>query len=199
MRLTAVVLAAGQSSRMGAANKLLADLGGRPVLDHVLDLATGPPFTDAVVVTGCDRAAVAEIARQRGVPTVHNGAWGEGMGASLACATAALGPEADGLAVLLGDVPLIRQETLVRLAQAWRQSPAPAIARPVWRGRPGHPVIFDRAFVPDLLGLRDDDGARSVLHAHADRLVRVETGDQGVVLDADTPQALAILRARWDQ
>ncbi|MDT0632644.1 nucleotidyltransferase family protein [Rubrivirga sp. S365] len=195
-RLGAVVLAAGRSSRMGRENKLLADLAGRPVLDHVLDLATDAMFADAVVVGGYDRSAVSAVAQARSVRTVHNARWRDGMGASMRVAVADLDPDLDGVVVLLGDVPLVQTATLVRLAEVWRQSPAPAIVRPIWRGQPGHPVVFSKAFVPDLLRLRGDDGARAVLIEHTASLVRVDTGDEGVTMDADTPHALATLRRR---
>lgn len=195
-RLGAAVLAAGRSSRMGRENKLLADLAGRPVLDHVLDLATDPLFADAVVVSGHDRDAVGAVAQARGVRAVHNARWRDGMGASMRVAVAALDPALDGFMVLLGDVPFVQAATLVRLAEVWRSTPAPAIVRPVWRGRPGHPVLFSSAFAPDLMRLSGDDGARAVLNEHADRVTRVGTEDEGVTLDADTPGALADLRRR---
>ncbi len=182
---------------MGAENKLLADLDGRPVLGHVLEVATGAPFVETVVVTGHDHAFVLEVAQRLGVRTIHNERWSDGMGTSLATAAADLeGAGLDGLAVLLGDVPLVHPVTLARLAEAWSKAPAPAIARPVWRGRPGHPVILASAFLPDLLALEDDRGAQAVLRAHADRVLEVDTDDEGVTLDADTPGALAELRRR---
>ena len=192
--LTALVLAAGRSSRMPRENKLLADLGGEPVLSHVLRLASGAPFTDAVVVTGHDREAVEVLVRSAGHRTVHNAEWREGMGVSLAVGAAAIPPEAGAVAILLGDVPLVRRETLDRL---WHESSPEAIVRPVYRGQPGHPVVFGRVFVPELLSVRGDDGARSVLQAHAAHVVRVPTDDEGVAMDADTPEALARLRARF--
>ncbi|OZC04566.1 hypothetical protein BSZ36_03215 [Rubricoccus marinus] len=175
-------------------NKLLADLCGEPVLTHVLRLASGAPFTSAVVVTGHDREAVESLASGVGLRTVHNAEWREGMGTSLAVGAKAVSPEADALAVLLGDVPLVRRATLERL---WREASPEAIVRPIYRGQPGHPVVFGRAFLPDLLRVRGDDGARSVLQAHAAHVVRVPTDDEGVAMDADTPEALARLRTRF--
>ncbi len=195
-RIGAVVLAAGGSSRMGSANKLLADLGGRPVLARVLDLATNPPFADAVMVTGCDQSAVTALAHERGLRTVHNHRWRDGMASSLRAGVAGLIADLDGIVVLLGDVPLVHPSTLARLIDVWRKAPSPAIVRPVWRGRPGHPVLFASAFLPDLLKLQGDEGAQTVLQAHADRVIRVDTDDEGTTLDADTPDALAHLRRR---
>ncbi len=196
---------------MGRENKLLADLAVRPVLAHVLDLATGPAFADTLVVKEHEHARVAALAHERGIRTVHNAQWQDGIGASLRAAAAALDPDLDGLPLLLGDIPLVRSATcrsalrdmsLVRSATLadvvglWRQRPTPAIVRPAWNGRPGHPVIFANAFVPDLLRLGGDDGAQTVLKHHAGSLVRVDTDDEGTTLDANAPEALAMLRRR---
>lgn len=190
------MLAAGRSARMGSANKLLLDLGGEPVLARTLRLARHGPFADVVVVTGHERERVETVAG--GFRTVHATDWREGMGASLRAGVAALDPDLDGVAMLLGDVPLIRSSTLDALAAAFAEAEAPAIVRPVVEGRPGHPVLFARAFRPDLLALGGDEGAQSVLRAHADRLVRLDTDDIGVTLDADTPAALDRLRQRLE-
>ncbi len=191
------MLAAGRSSRMGKENKLLADLGGRPILSHVLDLATDPPFAEAVVVTGYESDAVATIAHARGLRTVRNARWRDGMAASLRTAVADLRPDLDGFVVLLGDAPLIRPATVARLIGVWREASQPAIVRPTWRGRPGHPVMFASAFVPDLLRLEGDAGAQAVISAHSDCLTWVDTDDEGTILDADTPDALIELRRRF--
>lgn len=179
---------------MPGANKLLADLGGVPVLSHALRLARHPVLSEAVVVTGFDREPVAALARAAGLRTVHADDWEEGTGASLRAGVAATDAEADGVAILLGDVPLVRPATLDRLAEAF--AARGGIVRPTHDGVPGHPVLFARDLRPALLAVQGDDGAYAVVRRHAARLHLVPTDDAGTTLDADTPSALDQLRQR---
>ena len=211
-RLSAVVLAAGGASRMGGPNKLLLPLGGRTVLGAVLDAVAAGPFAEAVVVTGRDAEAVAAVAAAHlggladaGLADAglahrlaHNAAWADGMGGSVAAGVRAASARADGYAVVLGDAPFVRPDTLVRLADAFAAlpgRPAAAVVAPQVRGRRGHPVLFARALRDDLLALVGDVGARGVAERHA-ALCLVPTDDEGVVLDLDTPAAYRRALAR---
>lgn len=192
--VTAVVLAAGRSARMGARNKLLLQHRGVPLLRHALDTLAAAGLDDVVVVTGHEAAAVEAAVRDRAVRVVHNTAYAEGMASSIRCGVAAAAPPHRVLLVL-GDMPSVRPATLRRLLAAHAEAPAPAIVQPRHAGRPGHPVLFDAAFRAELLALAGDVGARAVLQAHPGALVRVEVDDPGVLLDVDTPSAYAALGA----
>jgi len=112
----------------------------------------------------------------------------EGMGASLACAARAAGA-ADGYLVALGDMPFVRPSSIAAVRDALAGG-AP-LAAPFWRSRRGHPVGIAGQFFAELLTLRGDEGAKALLAANAQRLVKIPVGDPGVIRDIDTPADLA--------
>jgi len=184
----AVILAAGQSRRMGDANKLLTFWQGKPLLCHALDLFQdlGLPM---LLVTGHDAGAVAALARPFGCKIVHNPGHEEGMGRSLAAGIAAAPPEWGAALIALGDMPMIRPET-VRALLAARAKNAFILA-PAMGARTGHPVLWPRAFFEELTQLRGDKGAREIIDRHADRLRTVPVDDPGIFRDFDQPEAFA--------
>jgi molybdenum cofactor cytidylyltransferase len=111
------------------------------------------------------------------------------MAASLRTGIAALPPDAAGAFVFLGDMPWVPHAVLAPLAEALAAG-APAAA-PVWAGRRGNPVLLARELFPQLLALRGDQGARSILEALGPRLALVEAPDDGVLFDVDTPADLS--------
>ncbi|MBB4662256.1 nucleotidyltransferase family protein [Conexibacter arvalis] len=195
-RVHAIVLAAGGARRFGAA-KQLAPLRGRPLLEHALAAAAAAPeLAGVVVVLGAEADRIAGAVDLHGARPVVAPDWEEGIAASLRAGLDAIGPDADAALVLLGDQPEIDVDAIARVVGAWRDpggdEPArpsrPRAVRAVHGGRPGHPVLLDRALFPALRELRGDRGAGAVLAAA--ELVEVECGP-GAVLDVDTPDDLA--------
>jgi molybdenum cofactor cytidylyltransferase len=172
MTPTVVVLAAGAGNRFrasgGATGKLQALLAGRPVLDHVLDAvrASGLPWH---LVTPTDTAHHAE----------------QGMGTSIATGVAAT-PDADGWLILPGDLPLIQSHTLMAVADALADH---TVVVPTHQGEQGHPVGFAATCRNDLLNLRGDQGARSVVQRHGPPH-RLACDNIGCVWDVDTVERL---------
>ena len=112
----------------------------------------------------------------------------EGMGASLACAARAAGP-AEAYLVALGDMPFVRPSSAAAVRDALVAGAE--LAAPYWRTRRGHPVGLSAKFFAQLLMLQGDEGAKKLLAAHHDRLVKIPNGDPGVIRDIDTPADLA--------
>ena len=192
----AVVLAAGGSTRMGRP-KQLAELDGRPLLAHVLaavdaapvdrgpgGLRSRPPVDRVVVALGGAADAVLErVDLGRAEPLVVEG-WAAGMGHVLASTLAQAGDDWEAVVVLLGDQPLVPGGAVARVVEAWRSGAGPVVTA-TYGGRPGHPKLFDRRLLPDLLRLTGDTGARDLLATHPDRVHRVEVGDLGSDADVD--------------
>ncbi|TDO16495.1 MULTISPECIES: nucleotidyltransferase family protein [Halomonas] len=193
--LVALVMAAGRSRRFGGADKRRAVLpDGRNLLASSCQLAR-EAFADVRVVLReeDDPLALGLVDPALGVVRAPGG--DAGLGASLADAFTALGRDpllADCLAaaVLLGDMPAIAPDTLRRLRDlAGRE----LILRPCQGGRPGHPVLFGRAFWPALERLAGDTGGQPVLRHHPASLRTLSVADPGIHQDIDTPEALAAL------
>lgn len=197
-RTLGLVLAAGRSARMGRP-KQLAELGGRPLLEHALAAMSAAPVDDVAVALGARAAEVlAAVDLHRARPLEVQG-WADGMGRVLAAAVtaAALLPEAreagDGygaVVVALGDQPLVGAEVVARLVDAWAGGAGPVVSA-TYGGRHGHPKLFDRAVLPHLRELAGDAGARELLARHPEWVTGVEVAALGSDLDVDDEPGLA--------
>jgi molybdenum cofactor cytidylyltransferase len=187
----AIVLAAGRSRRMGAANKLLLSIDGAPMVARCVDAVLASQARPVVVVTGHEAERVREALAGRGVAFAHNPAPESGLSASLRTGVAALGGAVDGALVCLGDMPWVTGETLAALAAAFAASAGRAICVPTHAGRRGNPVLWPARCFGEIAGLEGDRGARGLLAVHPGEVCYVPVADAGVTRDVDTPEALA--------
>jgi molybdenum cofactor cytidylyltransferase len=194
--IAAVVLAAGRSSRMGT-HKLLLPLGDRPVIAHVVAAACASGADPVLVVLGHGAERVRAALPPSRVQIVENPAYAGGMASSLRVGIAAVPAECAGALVLLGDQPLITAALLDRLIAAARQAPD-TIVSAAYGGRRGSPVYFPRMDFVALEAVAGDEGGRSVLAQHPDRVRLVECADVGSALDVDDPVGYERIRVEWD-
>jgi molybdenum cofactor cytidylyltransferase len=192
-RIAALVLAAGRSSRMGGANKLLQEVAGRPLVQHAAAAARDSRAEPVVVVTGHQADAVREALHGFEAAPVHNPDYAEGLSSSLKAGLDALPEDVDGVVVLLGDMPAVTAETIDRLIAAFDPPGGAAICMPERDGRRGNPVLLARRFFPELREIAGDVGAKPVI-AEYPELVRGVPVDADVFTDLDTPEALAAYR-----
>ena len=182
---------------MGRPKALLSTPGGRPFVAAVVHAFAAAGVSDLIVVTGRDHdlvAAAIDADRPAPVPrVVRNLDPSRGQLSSLWTGMDALSPEAEAMLVTLVDVPMVRSETIVRVADAWQRTRAP-IVRPAIGTRHGHPVIFDRALFAELRAAPLDGGAKTVVRAHERDIVNVTVDDEGCLVDVDTPADYASLR-----
>jgi molybdenum cofactor cytidylyltransferase len=194
-RIAALVLAAGQSRRMGKTNKLLAEVEGAPMVTRAVDAALASKAKPVVVVTGHEREAVEVALKGRDVRFAHNPDYAQGLSASLKAGLAALPAEADGVVVMLGDMPRVTAEHVNRLIAAYNPVENRSIVIPTHRGKRGNPALFARRFLAEMTRIAGDVGAKGVIGQHADEVAEVPFDDDGVLLDIDTPQALKNLQS----
>jgi CTP:molybdopterin cytidylyltransferase MocA len=179
-----LVLAAGPGERFGG-RKQLADLDGRPLLEHVLIAMADAPLDRVVVVLGAHADEVESSVPLHGADAVICKRWRDGMGASLRAGAAAL-DDCDAVVVGLGDQPQLSCDAVARVVS---QRGADALAvRATYGGVPGHPVLLERA----LLAEAGDGNPRDMLHGVPIREVACD--GLGSPDDVDTPAALAGLR-----
>ena len=183
--IAAVVLAAGQSKRMRRTKQLLP-LGGSTILGRVIETFRESKVDRIVLVVGSGSAAVKRSLDLAGVKTVTNRAFRGGMSGSLKAGLQEIQAEADAVIVALGDQPFVSPKTVDLLIQAYLRE-KPAVVLPLYRGRRGNPVLFDRSLFGELLGITGDVGAKSVVRRNESELLEVEVEDEGVVIDIDTP------------
>jgi len=194
-RIAAIVLAAGLSSRMGA-NKLLADYRGAPLVVHVASAALASAARPVIVVTGHDAAKVEAALAGLDVRFARNPDYADGLSTSLKVGVAALPAEADGALVCLGDMPDVGAGLLDKLIAAFDPAEDRAICVATRGGRRGNPVLWARHFFPEIMTVEGDTGAKHLIGEHAGEVCEVEAGDDAPLVDVDTPEALARLRAR---
>jgi molybdenum cofactor cytidylyltransferase len=194
-RIAALVLAAGQSRRMGTLNKLLIGIDGKPMVRHVAEAVQASAAGPVIIVTGHERERVE--AALAGLPAtfVFNPDYAQGLSTSVKRGLAALPAEIDGAIVCLGDMPLVEAAEIDRLIAAFNPVEGRAICIPTRRGKRGNPVLLAKSLFAELADIAGDVGARDLIAAHPERVAEVEMAGDGVVTDIDTPQALARLAA----
>ena len=189
-RVAALVLAAGASRRMGASNKLLAPVGGVPLVTHGVDAALAAGVAPLLVVTGHQHREVAAALAGRELRLVHNPDYRRGLSTSLRAGIGALGAEVDAVLVCLADMPAVGAGHLRRLFEAFDPMRGRAICVPVFGGRRGNPVLWARRFFAAMREIDGDVGARSLMVRHAAMVREVAMDDDAVLRDVDTPRAL---------
>jgi molybdenum cofactor cytidylyltransferase len=190
-RIAAIVLAAGRSTRMGATHKLLADVGGKPMLRWAVEAALASRARPVLAVTGHREGEIRAALAGLDLGFVANPDFAQGLGTSLKAGIAAVPADCDGALVLLGDMPRIEVSHLDRLIEAFAPG---AIVVPVHEGRQGNPVLWPRAYFLELMALQGDAGAKRLIAAHRDAVREVETGTAAIFADVDTPDDLQRVR-----
>ena len=193
-RIAALILAAGRSSRMGPRNKLLEDVGGKPMARQVAETALASRTRPVLAVTGHQQAEVSEALARLDVALTHNPRFAEGIGTSIAAGVAALPEGLDGVMILLGDMPGVTAAQIDKLISAYAPKEGRAICVAAYEGKRGNPVLLGAEFFGALKALEGDTGARPFIARHPDVTVEVDLGSAAVLMDADTPEALAMLR-----
>jgi molybdenum cofactor cytidylyltransferase len=189
--ISAVVLAAGLSRRMGE-RKLLLVVDGKPILRWAIE-GVMADVDDTIVVVGPDDRAIRDMLGNAAVRFVENPHPEEGQGTSIAAGIAALSKEADAALVVLGDQPWLPAGVVSALLDTFRRT-RKAIIAPVYRGTQGTPVLFASSVFAELRALGGDAGAKRVVDADPARVARVLV-DVTMPADVDTPEDLARLAA----
>ena len=195
--IAALLLAAGASSRMRGADKLLEPIEGTPILRHVADmlLRSGADQVCCVVRPEDDdrRAALQAL----DVKVVSNPRAAEGMATSIAAGVTALPGNVDAVLIMLGDMPDVSSDDINRLIAAFDPDEDRSIVRSTTQtGNAGHPVLFGRRFFEALTALDGDRGARTIIAEHPEFVVDVVLNGEAAAVDLDTPEAWAKWRAR---
>ncbi len=183
-RVTAIVLAAGMSTRMGTLKQLLP-LNGKPLLETVLDNLRQSCVDEVILVLGHSADQIRGTLPLAGVRVVMNDRYTEGMGTSLRVGLANAGPQTQAALVVLADQPFLKPATIDQLIAAYRER-KPQIVVPTYNGFRGNPVLLDHSVFPELSGLSGDMGCRAIFGSHTDNILQVPVDDIGVLLDVDT-------------
>ena len=198
-RVAAVVLAAGRSTRMGAVNKMLAQIGGKPLVRIAAEQAVASHAHPVIVVTGHEREKVESVLRGLPVRLVHNPDYADGLGTSLKTGIAAVPQDSDAVIVCLGDMPQVDAALIDRLIAAFDPERGALVVVPSIDGRRGTPVVWSRRFFQDLMGIQGDVGARYLIGNYAESVVEVPVAGDAALTDVDTPESLSAVKAEIER
>jgi len=185
-KISAVILAAGLSTRFGAQDKLLHPYRGRPLLEWTLRTITTAEIIDPVVVIGPHDEPKQFLVSRYALRVVENPTPTLGMSSSLRLGVAQLPAAIDGFLVCLGDMPDVTVGHLMQLADCFENLESDAIVAPCFQGERGHPVLFGNHYRADFAQLQGDEGARQILRGAGSSVILREMPDNGVLRDIDT-------------
>jgi len=197
--IAAIVLAAGRSSRMGGPNKLVAEIGGKPLVRIVVEAALASRARPVIVVTGHQRERVEASLAGLPVTFAHNPDFAEGLGTSLKTGIAALPADVDGALVCLGDMPQVDAGLIDRLIGALDPDKGALVVVPTIDGKRGNPVVWSRRFFPDLMAVEGDVGARYLIGRYAEAVIEVPLTGTAALTDIDTPEAFEAVKAELER
>lgn len=197
--IAAVVLAAGRSTRMGAVNKMLAEIGGKPLVRIAAEQALASRAKPVIVVTGHQHEKVEKALGDLPVRFVHNPDYAEGLGTSLRTGIAAVPTEADGVIVCLGDMPQVDSGLINKLLAAFDPEKGALVVVPSIDGKRGNPVVWSRRFFNELMSISGDVGARHLIGQYGEALVEVPLKGEAALTDVDTPESLNAVKAEIER
>jgi molybdenum cofactor cytidylyltransferase len=184
--ISAIVLAAGESHRMGQ-NKLLLPWRGRTVIESIVTALRECPLSEIIVVLGHDAERVRAVLERESVLFALNEHFAAGMLSSVQCGVRVTSPSADGLLIGLGDQPGLSARIVQPLLDAFAAQKG-MIILPAYRGRRGHPLLVGSAWREEIFSLDPAIGLRQLLQRHADEVFLVEIPDEAVLQDLDFPE-----------
>ena len=189
--LGAIVLAAGESRRMGV-QKLLLPFAGQSVIEHVIEQVRAGGIKDILVVHGHDRDSIAPRIESLSIRETNNDRYREGMLSSVraglrAAKIDAADPEWQGALIVLGDQPAIQPQVVRSVREAF-DDPQARIVIPTFDDRRGHPIAIDMAFREEILTDFDDLGLRGLMLRHPNAIREVPVATESILRDMDYPE-----------
>ena len=182
LRIDAVILAAGESTRTGDQNKLLLEFENKVLAAHAIDAALGSTVQKVHIITGHERDRLAAALGNRPVNFIHNENYRMGIGSSIHCAINALPPDVDGVILCLADMPWVRADHLDALIGRFTGN---AVCALYFENQRGHPILFPKSWFSRLMTLQGDCGARSLLRETAETVTTIPVPDDAILRDID--------------
>lgn len=183
-KISAIVLAAGESRRMGRP-KMLLPFRGITMIEQVIKGIRSAGIEKILVVIGAEKEKLSLLLQKISVNFCENNNYREGMLSSVMCGVRNLPQETAAMLVFPGDEPLINPSTTTKVIETYISS-GKGIVIPVYQGKRGHPLLVDSKYFQEILMLDSSVGLRSLASSHQDDLVEIETDDPGILKDFDT-------------
>jgi molybdenum cofactor cytidylyltransferase len=187
VHLSGLILAAGNSKRMGSGNKLLKKIDDLPMINHTINAAIKSNLNDLFIITGYESFKVKNTLNSFKVNIIRNMNWKEGIGSSISIGVRTIKNLSDGLMIILGDMPFTESSIINDLIKNFRKD---KIIIPTKKGKKGHPILFPLNFFKDLEGLKGDRGARQFIDNNESKIFSMEVSSNSIFYDIDTKEDL---------
>jgi len=198
-KIAAVLLAAGQSRRMGTDNKLLALIDGKPMVRHVAETLLASNVDDVLTVTGHEADEVVKTMWDLSIPSVQNPDFDKGLSTSLKLGFELLHNKFDGILVCLGDMPFVSQDQINQILEVFDPENGRSIIVPTQNGKRGNPALISTQFWEEVRDISGDIGAKALISANDHVVHTVEIDSSSIFADIDTPDILASLTSPADK
>ncbi|NVJ96817.1 MAG: NTP transferase domain-containing protein [Alphaproteobacteria bacterium] len=186
-----VILAAGRSTRAGHANKLLSSMNGKAVIRNTVAPWIEEECLTPLVITGHEQSALAKALSGLNVEILHNPEYATGMASSLRLGIKSVPEGAVFACIALGDMPFVKPSTFKALSETANRLSEYKIFIPTFNGKRGNPVLWQRDMFGELADIEGDKGGRGLIHLHEELVCEVPVDDPGILIDLDTPEAMA--------
>lgn len=194
-RISAIILAAGESKRMGKPKQLLP-IGESTILEKTIANFLASQVFEVIVVVGYQAEEMTVRLSGKSVKTVLNTAYRQGMSSSISAGIKSIDSKAQGILLALADQPFIDSMIINRIIGGFNAG-CKGIAVPCYRGKRGHPVIFARKYEDELAALRGDVGGRKIITRHPDDVIEVDVDSAAIIADIDTLDDYKSQRAKF--
>jgi molybdenum cofactor cytidylyltransferase len=184
--ISAILLAAGESNRMGQPKQLLP-FGQSTIVERTIDNLLDSAVSETIVVLGYRDEEIRKTIADKPVKIAINPDYQQGISASIIAGLKQINKRARAVLLALGDQPFVDSQTITSLVKAFRANNK-GIIIPVYQGRRGNPVIFAIRYKGELLNLNGDTGGREIIKRHPDDVLEVAVNCEGVLLDIDTAE-----------
>jgi molybdenum cofactor cytidylyltransferase len=184
--LSAILLAAGESKRMGEPKQLMP-LGSSTLVGQAIDNLLNASVDETIVVVGHKAEEITKAIATKPVKIMLNPNYRQGMSTSIIAGLILVDPKSQAVMLALGDQPLVASQTINQLIEAFNNQNK-GIAVPTHKGKRGHPIIFAIRYKPELMELEGDIGGREILQRHPEDILEVAVDSESVITDINTQE-----------
>lgn len=189
-KIAGIVMAAGQSTRMGVVNKLLAKVDGKTMISHTVEALHTSGAAPIIVVTGHEAERIKEELKGFDVIFAHNSSYIDGLSTSLRTGIRNVPDDCNAAIISLGDMPSVKSTHIKLLIEAYSADTGRSICAPTWNGERGNPVLWANRFFAEMEEIEGDVGAKQLIINNSELVYEVTMPDNGIMIDIDSPEML---------
>ena len=200
--ISVIMLAAGQSSRMGGENKLTKNLNGIPLIKYAIKNILGSSINELIIVLGYEKEILEEtIGNHKKIKFVYNENFKDGMASSIKIGLNHISQKSEAFFISLGDMPMINQNIynkLIKSRYKYNKNLRPDLKKeifvPTYEGKESNPVLFSIFMKNKIMSISGDVGAKEVLELNKDKILNVDIKNKNITIDFDTKDSFDSLR-----